>query len=136
MKAEVRTARIHEVCPLLAVSNIDRSVEFYTERLGFRVATEARDDANKLFWCRLERDGAALMLGTADDDEDGQPGERGRGVCLYFICDEADAIHAEFTSRGLTLNAPAVAYYGMKQLFVPEPDGYLICFESPTNTSA
>ena len=25
-----------------------------------------------------------------------------------------------------------VAYYGMKQLFVPEPNGYSICFESPT----
>jgi hypothetical protein len=63
-------------------------------------------------------------------EEDGVP--RGRGVCFYFVCDDADAIHAELAARGLELEAPSVARYGMKQLFVPEPDGYLICFESPT----
>ena len=41
-------------------------------------------------------------------------------------------MYAELTSRGLRLDPPKVAYYGMKQLFVPEPDGYSICFESET----
>jgi len=56
----------------------------------------------------------------------------GRGVCFYFICDDVDATYAELSARGLELEAPRVASYGMKQLFVPEPDGYAICFESPT----
>jgi hypothetical protein len=29
-----------------------------------------------------------------------------------------------------------VADYGMKQIFVPDPDGYTICFESPTDAWA
>ena len=56
----------------------------------------------------------------------------GRGVGFYFICDDADGLYAEWTGRGLTLAPPTIADYGMKQLFVPEPDGYSICFESPT----
>ena len=58
---------------------------------------------------------------------------RGRGVCFYFVCDDADAMHAELSSRGLNLERPTVAYYGMTQLFVPEPDGYEVCFESETS---
>jgi len=37
----------------------------------------------------------------------------------------------ELSSGGMQLEPPTVAYYGMKQLFVPEPNGYLLCFESP-----
>ena len=39
-------------------------------------------------------------------------------------------MHAELSSRGMQLAPPTIAYYGMKQLVVPEPDGYFICFES------
>jgi hypothetical protein len=46
----------------------------------------------------------------------------------------ADRLHAELSSRGLQLALVTVAEYGMKQLFVPEPDGYSICFESPIET--
>jgi glyoxylase I family protein len=53
-------------------------------------------------------------------------------VAFYFVCDDAESMHAELTARGLSLDPPTVAYYGMKQLFVPEPDGYALCFESPT----
>ena len=80
----------------------------------------------------IERDGSALMLQQIEEAEDGPAKGMGRGVALYFICDDADAMHAELTSRGLDLKAPKVAYYGMNQLYVPEPDGYVICFESPT----
>ena len=65
-------------------------------------------------------------------EEDGPPEGRGRGVSFYFVCDDADMMYAELSDRGLQLEPPSAEYYGMKQLFVPEPDGYSICFESPT----
>ena len=84
-----------------------------------------------MFWCRLERGGSSIMLQQAED-EDGPAEDRGRGISFYFVCDDADAMYADLLSRGLQLRPPSLAYYGMKQLFVPEPDGYSICFESPT----
>ena len=58
----------------------------------------------------------------------------GRGVAFYFVCDDVEQLHAELSSRGIQLDPVTVAEYGMKQLFVPEPDGYSVCFESPTDT--
>jgi 2-C-methyl-D-erythritol 4-phosphate cytidylyltransferase len=121
---------VRQLWPLLFIQDIARSVTFYRDRLGFTLAQQAESNG-KLFWCRLERGGASIMLQQVQDTEDGPPQARGRGVAFYFVCDDADAVYEEFTSRGLTLKPPEIAYYGMKQLFVPEPDGYTICFESP-----
>jgi uncharacterized glyoxalase superfamily protein PhnB len=130
MTVREQAALVRHIWPLLAVQDINRSVEFYRDRLGFAVVGKAESEG-KIFWCRLERGGASIMLQQADN-EDGPPEGRGRGITLYFICDDADALYADLSLRGSQLTPPRLASYGMRQLFVPEPDGYSICFESPT----
>jgi uncharacterized glyoxalase superfamily protein PhnB len=130
MDATQTTAVVRELWPLLIVSDIERSVAFYHDRLGFTLARQATDSKGKIFWCRLERGGCSVMLQQAEEEEDGPAEGRGRGVIFYFICDDADVMYAELSGRGLRLDPPSVAYYGMKQVFVPEPDGYELCFES------
>ena len=124
MTTATKAATVRQVWPLLAVQNIERSLEFYRDRLGF-VLNGTAENEGKMFWCRLERGGACLMLQQAEE-EDGPAEHRGNGVSFYFVCDDADAIFTELTSRGLKLRAPTVAYYGMKQVVVPEPDGYYL----------
>ena len=120
---------IHELVPLLFVHDIARSANFYQERLGFKMTQQWEPDG-KLAWCRLERDGAAVMLQQAIPEEDGLADGRGRGVVFYFNCDDADAMHADLTNRGLAIAPPVAAYYGMNQLFVKDPDGYELCIQS------
>lgn len=127
-------ATVRQVWPLIAVEDIERSINFYERKLGFSIVGRAEADG-RVYWCRLARGGASIMLQQADE-EDGPVGSRGRGVALYFVCDDAERLHAELSSRGLQLPPVAVAAYGMKQLFVPEPDGYSVCFESPTDAWA
>jgi uncharacterized glyoxalase superfamily protein PhnB len=129
MTSTEKSAIVRQLVPLLAVSDVQRSVEFYRDRLGFTLTGQAENEG-KLFWCSMARDGSAIMLQEAKD-EDGPAKERGRGVSFYFVCEDADAVYAELTSRGLQIGAPTVASYGMKQVAVPEPDGYYLCFESP-----
>jgi uncharacterized glyoxalase superfamily protein PhnB len=128
-----RTGAIQELWPLLFVQDIERSIAFYRDQLGFTVVGEAKSDG-RVFWCRLKHGGASIMLQQAEG-EDGPAEGRGRGVGFFFVCDDADSLFAELSDRGLILDSPTVAYYGMKQLFVPEPDGYSICFESPIESA-
>jgi len=53
------------------------------------VATDSERPDGKLRWCRMERDGAAVMLEQACDEEDGRAAQRGRGVEFFFNCDDA-----------------------------------------------
>jgi uncharacterized glyoxalase superfamily protein PhnB len=122
-----------ELVPLLYVDEIERSLAFYRDKLGFALVGSWQPEG-KLAWCRLQRGGAAVMLQQACD-EDGPAAGRGRGVAFYFVCDSADALHAEFAARGLALAPPQVAFYGMNQLFVTDPDGYALCFQNETAAS-
>ena len=128
MSAAPATATIRELVPLLFVQDILRSAAFYQERLGFEL-TQKWEPEGKLGWCRLSQGGSAVMLQQADD-EDGPAAGRGRGVCFYFNCDDVQAIYSEFTERGLTIQPPAAAFYGLNQVFVTDPDGYELCFQS------
>jgi catechol 2,3-dioxygenase-like lactoylglutathione lyase family enzyme len=42
-----------------------------------------------------------------------------------------DAAYAHLRARGLEVQAPVVRDYGMKQVYVTDPDGYNICFQWP-----
>lgn len=121
--------QVRGIWPLLPVTDLPGTVAFWTERLGFSVVGKAESD-DGVFWCRLAREGASLMLQQVDAGTDGRTVG---GISLYFVCADVGALHDEFSSRGLELDAPSEAYYGMLQLFIPEPNGYDVCFESPTD---
>ena len=128
MPVTERSVAIQEIVLLLVVKDIERSVAFYCESLGFEVTQRWLPDG-KLAWCRIERGSAALML-QRSCEEDGSATGRGRGVCFYFLCDDANVLCAEFRAAGLAVIAPQVAFYGMNQLFVTDPDGYELCFQN------
>jgi len=118
-----------ELWPLLFIDDMTRSLAFYVDKLGFELVRDAKGSDGKTFWCRVQRGGVSLMLQTACD-EDGPAHLRGKGVGFYFICDDTDAVHAELAARGLKLDPPTNAVYGMRQLYFNDPDGYSLCFEN------
>ncbi len=120
--------------PLLMVSDLDRSLGFYREQLGFAVVEEARA-GGRLSWCRLELSGSSLMLQQAEP-EDGSALWRGRGVTFYWVVDDLDALLGDFTHRGLVLSPPVTTYYGMRQLPLVDPDGYQFVFQQPVAESS
>jgi uncharacterized glyoxalase superfamily protein PhnB len=123
-------ATIHQLVPLYFAEDIANSVAFYQHRLGFEMTAKWEPDC-KLAWCRLARGGAAVMLQQACPEEDGPAEGRGRGVVFYFNCDDANAFHADLTSRGLAVAPPQAAFHGMNQVSLKDPDGYELCFQSP-----
>ncbi|MEQ8790369.1 MAG: VOC family protein [Pirellulaceae bacterium] len=134
MTASQQAVRIRELAPLLYVDDIAACLAFYRDRLGFQ-RVQSWEPEGKLNWCRLERDGAALMLQQACD-EDGPSDARGRGVVFFFHCDDADALHAELQARGLQLDPPRLAFYGMNQLFLTDPAGYELCFQNESSAGS
>lgn len=83
----------------------------------------------------LELNGATLMLNTAYDPED-QPSApdtaRWSGhsdTCIYLGCLDVDGAYDYLRAKGLDVSPPKVAPYGMKQLYIKDPDGYLLCFQ-------
>jgi catechol 2,3-dioxygenase-like lactoylglutathione lyase family enzyme len=128
---------IRGVCPLLQVFDMPTSVRFYRDVLGFALVGNAPLRAPDEFgWCLLRyADGTEIMLNTAYDygerPEAPEPmRQAGHGdVCLYIGCPDVDAAYRLLRDKGLDVKEPQVARYGMKQLYVTDPDGFGICFQ-------
>ena len=47
----------------------------------------------------------------------------------FFGCPDVDAAYPELRSKGIAVRKPVVTGYGMKQMYIPDPDGYSLCFQ-------
>ncbi len=125
---------LKQAVPFFAVADIEASVRFYVDGLGFRI-TKQWTPGGKLRWCWLERDGAALMLQQFQTEgHDGwvPKSKVGIGVSIVFICADALALYREFKSRGLAPSQPFVGN-NMWVTTLSDPDGYRLEWESDTD---
>lgn len=124
---------------MLQVYDMPTSVRFYRDTLGFEVvSTSPVLGEDRFHWCMLRRGDAVVMLNSAYefDDERPVPPDAKRTAAhqdtgLYFGCPDVDAEYQELRSKGAKVKEPAVARYGMKQLYLLDPDGYTLCFQWP-----
>jgi hypothetical protein len=42
-----------------------------------------------------------------------------------------DGAYAFLVAQGVELDPPKVAQYGMKQIYLRDPDGFFLCFQWP-----
>jgi catechol 2,3-dioxygenase-like lactoylglutathione lyase family enzyme len=127
-------ANVKQAVPFFGVTNIEESVRYYVDGLGFEMTIKWEPDG-KLRWCWLQLGGAALMLQEfwKDGPHAGMPeGRLGQGVSVCFVCEDALAIFREVTSRGIQASKPFVGN-AMWVTSLSDPDGYRIDFESPTD---
>lgn len=127
------TPNLMQAVPFFRASNMDNSLKFYIEGLGFTMKNKWVP-RGIVEWCWLERDGVALMLQEPWRDNPVPPleGKPGLGVNICFQCKDAIALYHEFLSRGLTPSEPFVGN-GMWVTSVTDPDGYHLEFESLTD---
>jgi catechol 2,3-dioxygenase-like lactoylglutathione lyase family enzyme len=130
------------LCPLLQVFDMPASLAFYRDLLGFEIvsaappAAQVAGDAHDWVW--LQRGEVNLMLNTAYDPDAERPPVPDAArmaahddTALYLGAPDVDAVYAHLLAHGVTLDPPRVASYGMKQLNLKDPDGFVICFQWP-----
>jgi catechol 2,3-dioxygenase-like lactoylglutathione lyase family enzyme len=126
---------VKEVVPFFSVSNMERSVRYYLDGLGFTMEKKWVVDG-KVRWCWLALGEAALMLQEFSKKrlESGVAQRKlGEGVSLCFQCQDALAIYHEVRSRGVEASEPQVGN-AMWVTGLTDPDGYRLEFASPTDT--
>jgi catechol 2,3-dioxygenase-like lactoylglutathione lyase family enzyme len=128
--------KVEGSAPLIQVFDMPTSVAFYRDVLGFTVVRQS-GPGDDFDWGLLKLDGAELMLNTAYEKGDRPPApDRARiaaheDTAFYLGCKDVDAAYEYLRLRGVDVQEPTVAPYGMKQLYLKDPDGYVICFQWP-----
>ena len=127
--------------PELYCTDIEKSLVFYTEILGFSIQYQRVEDG----FAMLERQGSRIMLDQMR--ESGTPIGRtwiaaplerpfGRGINLQIVTDKVDDLYATAKNAGATIFlAMEEKWYrkddlevGNRQFIVLDPDGYMLRF--------
>lgn len=131
---------IRGMTPLLQVFDMGSSLKFYCDVLGFKIVqTDANSVAPNHNWVWLRLNEIDLMLNTAYEYDKRPSTADPRRVathddtCLYFGAPDVDAVCAHLRAQGLAVKEPTIAPYGMKQLYISDPDGFGLCFQWKAN---
>ena len=127
---QITTQNIRLAVPFFMVTDMEASLRFYREGLGFSL-TNQWIPAEKIEWCWLERDAVSIMLQQPRRLNEEQSGPKGTGITISYQCADALSLYNEFKAKGLTPAEPFVGN-GMWVFGVKDPDGYCLEFESLT----
>ena len=112
---------LHGLAPMLMAADLQRTITFCTEILGFKLDGKWPDD--KPCWCNLSNGFARIMFQSPEVYKEPQPKLTGR---LYFYTDDVMAIHERVRERVKVIEGPEIYFYGMKQIAIEDCNGYVL----------
>jgi len=124
-KRAPETLRLRSLQPTLTVDDIQRSVRFYSDVLGFFVGEQWKDDGGVLRGVRLKA--GVCVLGLSQDDwAKGRDRKKGDGVRVWCeTAQDVDALATRIKAAGVRLTeGPTNQPWGARSLSVDDPDGY------------
>jgi len=119
--------------PVLHVTDVEASLRFYVDRLGFTCAWRYDEDG-RAYVAQVDRQGCALILA------DTWPEKIGKGLMFISLNVEPeaqiaalDALRAELEAKGVPVK---VGSWGYRVLVVDDPDGNQLFFNYPNETAS
>lgn len=109
--------------PILAVTDLERSLEFYVDKLGFTVAWHFADSDGSGGVAQVDRAGTELILTSHWPDKAGSA-----TIFISLDPDVLDAARTEFEGRGVSVKD---GWWGYKLAIVEDPDGNQLYFPYP-----
>jgi len=113
------------VAPQFLVNELDDTIAFYEECLGFTTDFIYGD-----FYASVSRDGAPIHLKCAPE-LDAERAHRRSGEHLDVFVDVSDVrlLHEELAGRGAPITrALKMQPWGTLDFYLEDPDGYVLCF--------
>jgi catechol 2,3-dioxygenase-like lactoylglutathione lyase family enzyme len=121
--------------PVLTVSDVEASLRFYVDRLGFTIPWRF-DENGKASVAQVDREGCAIILANH------WPEKSGKGVLFISLNVEPstpetetaalDRLRAELEARGAPVRE---GRWGYRVLIVADPDGNQLLFNYPADTA-
>jgi uncharacterized glyoxalase superfamily protein PhnB len=122
-----KALQIRSLVPTLTVNDLQKSLRFYRDGLGFTVTEEMKEKGEKgeLNGVMLQAGDTTLGL-SQDDFAKGRDRAKGVGMRLYLETDQnVEALARQAKAAGIVLNdGPAPLPWGPIGFTVTDPDGF------------
>ena len=120
------------ISPFFIVSNVDQTIAFYRDKLGFD--TRFQEPDRDPFFAIIGRDGAQILI-KSDKDVSPLPNHKRHPFMrwdAYVYTPDPDALAAEFAGHGAAFCTPLKdTHDGLRGFEISDPDGYILFFGRP-----
>jgi lactoylglutathione lyase len=110
---------------ILAVKDIDKSIEFYHEIIGLPIKNQRRS------WVDLGTSGALLSLHPASLTAQHIGSSIENGITIGFLVGDVKSAVEELRAKGITIHRDIVEKDAGKNAVILDPDDYLISLFEP-----
>lgn len=128
-----------KITPNLIVSNVERSLAFYTDVLGFARGMTVPEQPPLVF--------ASVTSGPVeiffnDRSTVGKESPQmaglafGGGNTMFVEVEAIDALHDRLQSKATIVMPIVTQWYGMREFAITDPDGYVITFAQRVATAS
>ena len=120
-----------KLTPNLLVSNVERSLAFYVDTLGFERGMTVPDTSPFVF-AAVTSEPVEIFLNDAATAVKEYPAFAGKPIgatgTLYIEVEGVDALHDRIKSTVKVVMPIATQFYGMREFAIEDPDGYVLTF--------
>ncbi|MGB9196231.1 MAG: VOC family protein [Terriglobales bacterium] len=120
------------ISPFFIVSNVDETIAFYRDKLGFE--TRFRQPEENPFFGIVGRNGAQLFVKSHGGLAPMPNSTRHPWIAwdAFVYTEDPDALAAEFAERGVVFSEPLKdTHDGLRGFQIRDPDGYVLFFGRP-----
>jgi len=127
-RRQPETLRLRKLTPGFTATDLQRSMAFYRDVLGFVIGDEWREDGS-LTGCEIHA-GAVTFVLTQDDFAKGRVRAKGVGARIWCsTAQDLDRLAADIKARGGALDQePQDMPWGQRVFMIADPDGFKFTF--------
>ena len=133
---------LKKLAPNFAVQDIEKTVAFYRDVLGFKLEMAVPEDKSgveqelterkKYIYAMMSRDGVGVMFQRTDSIGEDVPPLKGvpigASVSFYIEVEDINALYQEMKSKAEVVKELETVWYGMQEFYVKDCNGYILGF--------
>lgn len=121
--------KLKSMCPQFIVADLNKSIEFYTKKLGFQVDFRYED-----FYCGIKKDACSIHLKLGNPSVEEQKYKRNNEhLDLSFSVEDIETIYDNIKNKSVEIIQPLREIPYGRDFYIAEPNGYILAFLEDKN---
>ncbi|HEX4208155.1 MAG TPA: VOC family protein [Ktedonobacteraceae bacterium] len=126
------STKMTKLTPEIVVENVQETLAFYQEILGFQVIATVPEGARPYAWAMVKNEGVELMIESRESAGAGLPMLQGKEIggtfSFYIDVNSVDAVLEHIKDRVRVVQNMHITPYGAKEFAILDNNGFILVF--------